>query len=204
MCIRDSYKPIIGTFYGADTDNFLIHCGPLWFLPCLFIVELIYFKLSNSRFRYLIVIIIFFIGYLYSIPKPWALPFSADIALIALGFYTLGNMLKEKISFVFKLNILVMLSLCAVSFAILYFGFPFNGRVDMGSDSYGNFLFFLINALLGIVLILSLSMVLDKWLGKSKIIIFFSINTLLILAFHIIVGSLITVSYTHLTLPTKA
>lgn len=43
----DLWKPLLQTFIAQGSGGFLVHNVPLWFLPCLFIVEMLYYMIDK-------------------------------------------------------------------------------------------------------------------------------------------------------------
>jgi fucose 4-O-acetylase-like acetyltransferase len=93
------YKPLIGIFYGIGQEPWLTFNDALWFLTCLFVVEIAFYLLVSKlkRLRYLPPVLLacsaagYFIGaYLYV-----ALPWGIDIAFTAIVFYGLGYLLHR-------------------------------------------------------------------------------------------------------------
>lgn len=183
--------PLLGIFYATDTDNYLIHCGSLWFLPCLFLVEIIYF-FSRSRVGYLFLLLIFILAaYFNNLNRHFLLPWSFDAALTGLVFYTIGNNSKTFLARISDLHISFKVLVTITFLILLVFLSTFNGRADMGSNSYHNFLLFILTALAGICASIIFSALLADLTGPRQVIVFFAKATLVILAFHSIAGSLI-------------
>lgn len=76
---------------------------PLWFVPCLLLVEMLYFPLAKLKKRFLIPIVITLVCCGWILESGWLdfdnklLPWSADSALFALGFYAIGNLSSDRI-----------------------------------------------------------------------------------------------------------
>lgn len=172
-------KPFIGIFYANGHDHWMQHNLPLWFLPCLFLVELIFFtidrKTNNIKQKMSIVTLFVLIGFLNSKTINIPLPLSANTAFIALSFFSFGYLAKDKIS---KINPPIYLSLILI--VIAYFISKTNQRVDMQSNQYNNIVLFYFSALLNIVGYIGIV----KKLPQISIFNFFGRNTIIILAFH--------------------
>ncbi|MGA3281567.1 MAG: acyltransferase family protein [Smithella sp.] len=82
---------IIGLLYGSGTDQWLIYNILLWFLPCLFVTELLAFVLTRiskkTSLLLLCIISLAIAGYVDSQYMPFRMPFGGDVALIAAVFY---------------------------------------------------------------------------------------------------------------------
>ena len=156
----DSYKmvtlPLFSIIYGtAAIDGFLPHCVPMWFIACLFTVELLFFiPLRNKALLSLLCLLLAFVDYKAGF---YILPWGLNIALTAIGFYWLGNSFRRmdvldwwnKTGIITRLAILLIL---IVSFGISVY---YNGRVDMGSRQYGNYILYLIGSVTGIFIFVS-------------------------------------------------
>lgn len=156
--------------------------GAIWFLPCLFILEIIFYfiiKVSKEKFIRvsIFVSISMVLGIIYSKYINIPLPFSMDIALNALFFYYLGYIVKVKN---IKLNkgenkfSIVVIIILLISFSEL------NVFVDMFAGIYGNRILFLMNAIIGIIFMFNIT----RFIKKSSLLEFIGRNTLIILAIH--------------------
>lgn len=154
----------------------------LWFLPCLFITEHIFFfiiKASRQTRNITISLVVLpVVGILFSIYVKKHIPWSANVAIIASTFYGLGYLsyrFKATVDhFVSnKMNGLVSSALFFISFVASLL----NGRVDMNSNFYGNPILFYISALAGVAIYIKLSTLIDKvkfinYIGRNSLIIF--------------------------------
>lgn len=181
--------PVIGMFYGTDTGNYLIHCGSLWFLPCLFLVEIMYYFVQQHLNKWLMVIIFGTLGYINFKIKHVMLPWSFDVALIAMVFYIMGNIWKDKRSGRIK-PLFSGLTALLTFFALLFLS-ALNGRSDMSSNTYNNYFLFILIALVGIGFLVSLSILIESVIGKINWVEFFARNTIILLAFHTITASIL-------------
>ena len=147
---------------------------PMWFVLCLFLVELMYYFISslNKTATVIICTVLTAAGWILESDlinfNSNLLPWSLDSALFAIGFYAIGNLLapliKDSIIRIkaSKYKILICIAPAAMCMAI---GIPlalFNGKVSLGSKILNNGLLFYITGILGTVFILSLSILLDK------------------------------------------
>jgi acyltransferase len=123
--------------------------GPLWFLPCLFLVEIECYIISffKKRVQGGIIVLLTVLGFFWG-PRFKYIPWSAAVSLVGLFFYWFGFLLKDKIV---QLN-------HSIKGIIIFFGIILsaifcylNGIVSMATDSYGNPLFFLLSAWGGIL-----------------------------------------------------
>lgn len=122
--------------------------GALWFLQCLFCVNILFFL--SGKFGEIIraiIISIFFLGaWCQSRYDVW-LPFALDSALSAIVLFYIGYLLKNV---TFKpTNTKTILFIAIITLSITYFTIKFNGDVNPRTCSYGlYYLLYYINSLL--------------------------------------------------------
>lgn len=124
--------------------------NPLWFVPCLFCVELMYFFIAKTKrwVNILLCTILVVAGWLmkskYLSMRSLRLLWNWDISFFVIGFYALGNLLSQK-----TLQLLARCEthrhrhllcigaalLCAVVLVPLA---RFNGKVSVGSGLFKN------------------------------------------------------------------
>lgn len=72
---------------------------PMWFVPCLFAVEIMYYLISKTKKIITTCTILTCVGWLlesgYLNFDNTLLPWSLDSALFALGFYAVGNLTSD-------------------------------------------------------------------------------------------------------------
>ncbi len=146
------WRPVIGTFYGIGVEGWLQHNAMLWFFPCLFVLHLI-FRLVQYCFRDKIKLIVIFalagIGLLLHYVLPIRLPWSIEIALIALPFYAIGYAISSH-GALFPRASLITALLASVLAAMQLVCIKLNGRVDMNFISLGNPILFYLGAISGV------------------------------------------------------
>lgn len=119
--------------------------GAVWFLPALFItVEISYFILKTmSPFFASVIMIMVSLAESF---RPQKFPFALDSALVGVGFFWIGWMLKRT-NLLFRLNTKLSVMLL-VADSILVF---INDNVNMRSCAYGNVILFWLNAVVSSV-----------------------------------------------------
>lgn len=168
----------------VDGPN-MLHDVPLWFLACLFLVEMIYyvaFRGKSSRSRWLLTAAFAVVGYLNSRFNPVTLPFSIGTALVALVFYSLG---QESHNAGLKFdNAWIAVGCFAVTVVVAYL----NGRINMHRNFYNNYLLFLLGGVCGTVMIMTSCVLIEPHLHRQcrRVIRFISDNTLYICGFHLL------------------
>lgn len=174
------YIPIINALLGNGEK--MVHDIPIWFLICLFVVENLYyiiFKKMKRRWIGCIGLVIFaYVNYTFS---SLYLPFSTNTAIVAIIFYAFGNICNKTSIFKRPKLYFLVISLLLVSIATYE-----NGRIDMYINYYGNYFWFLLGGISGIVLVSSICNYLAIWLKDRNIIKYISRNTLIICGFHLL------------------
>lgn len=179
------YDPVINAFLGNGKQ--MIHDIPIWFLVCLFMIENLYyiiFKNVKRQWIGLIGLIIFaYLNYTFS---PLHLPFSMNTAIVGIIFYALGNICNK--ADIFKEAKLYSL---IISLLIVVFVSYENGQIAMHINYYGNYFWFLLGGISGIVLIFNICSYFISWFGYRDFISYLSRNTLIICGFHLLMFSFI-------------
>ncbi|MBR1424886.1 acyltransferase family protein [bacterium] len=124
-------------------------CGALWFLTCLFFVNLLFFLIVKAAGKFkqigitLLITILVVILYFFKVK----LLLSIDSAIYMLPVFYAGYLFKDFIQRFQNLN----KSLQTVIGLALLFAFSFilfkNGYVNVRTNNYGNIIFFYINAI---------------------------------------------------------
>lgn len=194
----DSYwMPLLQTMIAQGSGAYIVHNSALWFVPCLFLTEILYFFISRLGDMWALAACFvcaafsFELGAVYGNTYWFMLPWNADAALIALPFYCVGNMIGSKLGHHRIIESADQhLGWYALGFvgltAVLYWSAVAFGECSMGSSSYqcpsG---IFLARAFLGSAWLLCLSLLLSmlkvnnrvvatfkdllKWAGKSSL-----------------------------------
>jgi fucose 4-O-acetylase-like acetyltransferase len=170
----DPMKPLFGIFYGIGSGDWRVPMNiALWFLPCLFVVEIAFYFAKNWYFLLVFAVLGFVVTLL-----PFRLPWSSDVALSAIVFYGIRHFIRIYSAKGLQ-NMFLMDSHKALPllFSIhLLFCF-LNSPVDMNNLVYGNTFFFYISACSGILFYLGLSKLFIKtnrviiWIGSNTIIL---------------------------------
>lgn len=183
--LRNQTQNIFGTGFNillmrGGNDAYVYNIA-LWFLPCLFFIEVIYYLIRNLIRRekicdiFLIVCSILTTYAFTFLKTEHRLIFSLDTVLITIGFYALGNLFKitkilsKKIDKKFIIGI-------AVNLFFLVIVSKYYGRYDLNNLIINNVLGLWLCACLGIMLIYMVSKLFNnnlwiEWLGKNSIII---------------------------------
>lgn len=176
-----SIKTVIKDIY--LTNPSAANVSSVWFLVCLFWVEIIFnfIQKYNKNIQYIIIGVCLIFGFIYSnmtnimnfLPEG-RLPFNMDTSLIALTFFAMGVWLKKIITD--KKLFLVSCVLFVISFAL-------NGRVNLHGLTFNNLLLYLIESISGTVILIFICFMLSTkikqktmtapldWIGKHSLII---------------------------------
>lgn len=146
--VSSYFMPLLQTVIAQGSGAYMVHNSALWFVPCLFVTELMFFFIAKAG-KYLPIVICAIIATVGVFLAHWlgqrylfCLPWNLDAAFYALLFYGAGNLLKEKIS-LDELNRKIVASprlwwlIWAILTAALLWLAMFFGECSMGSSSYG-------------------------------------------------------------------
>ena len=172
------------------------YVGAVWFLLCLFVVEVCYFilkkKIINEKIFTVIISVLLFIGIIIVEFANFRLPFWIDIALFGIFFYHIGNLLKRwKEKNILRIEQKIILLIICVIFSIITIVLNYSncynekllGRVDLLYLNVGNYLYFIIASILGIFT----WHIIAEIINENKILEICGRNTLLIMGIHIII-----------------
>jgi fucose 4-O-acetylase-like acetyltransferase len=178
------YEPILAYLYGTRSSGMEPNMV-LWFLPCLFVTEMLFLFISKSlRRRDLIclALVLFSVNGYWGLYRGFRMPWSIDAAFNAIVFYGIGYLIKENLSEI-KIWMKGILRRKIV-FAILIFSLGFlistkNGYTTI-DHHLNNYLYYYLGALCGIGALVLFSKSI-KWPG---FVISWGRNALIILGLH--------------------
>ena len=139
--------PLLQTFIAQGSGEFFVHNSALWFIPCLFLTEILYFFISKLKRIWCLLVCFLFaassfvFGHIWGADYWFLLPWNADAALIALPFYCVGNLLikdighKRIIGNVLNNKIAYFITWLFAT-ALLFWRSMAFGECSMGSSSY--------------------------------------------------------------------
>lgn len=164
----------------------MVHDVPLWFLAALFMVENLYYLLyRNARYRVVVTLLLLLLAVLNNTYNTVRLPFCIDISLVALLFYRLGNVMREKGNILFKWYLFVLSAVVTVAVFML------NGKVAMHANYYNNIFLFIAGGVAGCYSMAYICKQLQLLCGDRALVQTIARNTLPICAFHLIVFAVI-------------
>ena len=196
-------------FLARGSVDYIQHNPALWFIPCLFVAEVIYYLLCRCKkgVKLAGVIVLGAFGYICTLgfmPQLFReLPWQAEAAFSALPFIYVGELVKDKLTLDglkdMVLNKKLFSWICVVvCFVAVVFLTKLNalflppeakGHVSMGSNYLGNIVVFYVNALLGAFATIFLSALIADLikeridLGKSWLV-WLGVNSYAVMAIH--------------------
>lgn len=196
--VNSYWAPLLQTFIAQGSEGYLVHNVPLWFVPCLFVIELVYYWIAKLPDVWNVVVCLLLAAAGYVLVNYCnffdftTLPWSIEVAMMALIFYSIGNLFVKHIGHeTFKTLVLkrplISIGFVIALFFIVYWGGALNGKVSMGHAHINNpFLFYPIGCL-GTFAMLSLTMLLSSWVRETIIgnsIKWFGQNSFIAMAIH--------------------
>lgn len=191
--IKNCWYYLLQTVLAQGSDGYLKHNVALWFVPCLFVVNVLYFLISKHSDIYIIIICLLYMiaGVMMSSQyfNFTFLPWSIDSALVAMPFFAFGNLIvkwsshEQIINWVDNNSVRVGMA-TIILIVIFLIGLQKNDYVSMGHNYLGKqaWLFY-VNAFFGSFSIIMLSLLLAsllkcgwlvpftyyvRWLGKNS------------------------------------
>lgn len=173
------WDPLFQTVIAKGSGAFMVHNSALWFVPCLFATEIMYFAISefNSVVKSAISVscaaLSFVLGHYFADDWWYLLPWNFDAALIAILFYCIGNIFSAKCSSpniieYSKTHVKILMCILAGLSIILYWSAMEFGECSMGASSYQcNGVIFIVRALIGCAACLILSVLLSFISAKN-------------------------------------
>jgi acyltransferase len=187
----DPINSLLGIIYSSRNGDLLSFNGALWFLTCLFVVQLIFYFVFRVSYRKssvfllpLLLLSLSILGYItttyletYSSKLPWGI----DLALTATVFYGAGYLLQSYVltDLFAKWRWIVM----SISFACYIFFTFINAQVEFFVGIYGNYLYFYVAAFSGILFWAHLAYLIKP----NRLFSAIGQNTLVIFSTHLLV-----------------
>ena len=188
-----------GTVEGESVGKYLYHilvynhegvpiCGAIWFLTALFFVEMIYFLVDrmcdNKIIIAMIVIGMSGMGILLA-NVGIRLPLSFDVAMVALGFYYIGTLLRRLYNYYCGVAYNKALLYGLIGLVLCYFPIMYNDNVNMRLASHGNIVLFYFNGVcMSVVLFLMARYVANKDTWMTRELAFVGENSIIYLGFN--------------------
>lgn len=207
--VESYWMPLLQTLLAQGSGHFLVHNVPLWFVPCLFVIEMIYYwldklpdwaKVASSIALAIVGSLMIHVWKGVFILLPW----SIESALASVIFYCVGNLLVKQYSLKgIETRVIdrkwLSIAVIAVLTTTLVFTAHYNGHVSLGSDLFGKTpLLFYFNAFIGIVTIGLFSILICSIRNENKLVkrimdfhLWFGRNSFYIMATHVPVKGVI-------------
>ncbi len=186
----DIYKIVVGFIYGNSEG---LTNKVLWFFTTLFSTSILYYFLSK-KFRngyiFIISLVLSFIVVNFYKNINFRPPWNIDLSAIAMIFYTAGKYFSCKKYSIDSSVLNKILKIVLFVFLVigLFFISGLNGRVDMAFMTFKNQVLFIINAFIGI----SILLLLGSSFPSNKVSLYLSKNTIIIFPLHPIIFSIFT------------
>lgn len=173
---------LMGLVYGTYDLRYMMFNGALWFIPCLFSIEILYWFISkciNRVCRFGVLIICYAVG-LYLINRvPW-LPWGVCAAFIGVVFYGLGDFFKPLLIGKTAISLGKYIYIYVIALFLLQLAlFPCTGA-DLASLYIGNKWLYVPIATIGILLYWLIATIIKN----NKLLEYLGINSLVIFAFQ--------------------
>lgn len=174
-------KNLVGIFYAQGQLEYMRWGVEMWFLPCLFLTSILFFLIEGREIKQqaLLVILLALVGFALPVWLPFRLPWSIDVACIAIGFFWLGNVLKG-----YLINFEVGLRGASMMLLLLATNIVFHTvqgeRIDMYQALYGNPFLFYVSAFAGTLFFT----LLGKVVPANYLLLFLGINSLIFYMLH--------------------
>lgn len=171
-------KGFIGIFYASCNHDFMDWGMMLWFIPTLFITEIVYdFIIRRCRKPIYIILGLTIIGFTYNHFYAVQLPWGVNISLVMLFFYYIGNISMTQLSKIKNKQRIISLPLL---FLIYYFSSKFNGEIFSEQGVYQNPVLYIMSGLSGTLFILLLCQSF-----RCKMLELIGMNSLFIMILHL-------------------
>ena len=214
----DYWSPLLQTILAQGSGGYLVHNVPLWFVPCLFIIEMLYYWIDHLQKQSYILIVLILCACVgaWMIEGPYSrifhlLPWSTEGAFIGVLFYGVANLLVKNISLkeietkVVNHRVITIFTIVVVSVVVVFTAY-FNGHISIGSDRLGkSSLLFFLNAWLGITTIMLFSIIVSSI--RTNCIIFnkimkycywFGRNSFYIMSTHVPIKGILIILFANL------
>jgi acyltransferase len=193
ISVYEVLKPMLAVLISSNDLLPMYPNAPMWFLPCLFLVELEFFLIHRTLEKgrsalsswFLILSICGALGYLLyrmRIPLPWGISTSFTVLFL----YSAGYFLKDMIDhWNYSVNSTHKVMLAILLIAIAGGGDFMNGFVNLSSNRMSNPILFYITGLSATMGYIFAS----QLIPTNRLMLTIGSNTLVVLAFHIPAGT---------------
>lgn len=167
---------ILGLFYG-NIGDYMIFNGALWFLPCLFLVQIIFASVNHIKFKVKsFLLIILFTASIFLIKYDITyLPFGLTSALFFISYYSIGFFSKKLFLILEEKSKLVLFFVTVIFLLLQILWLKIESKpLPFLTIHYGKDLIF---GILSILFVFSVSNLIKnnaglQYLGKNSLVIF--------------------------------
>lgn len=157
-------------------ESILMYCkaGATWFLPCLFVAEVVFIimikYINNKNINIMLSVLIFVIPFILKIDNHYLIVilrcFTA-LGYISIGYFGYNLIINKEIDFKF----IILLFLCNMSISY------FNGFIDLWNLNFKNPILYFLGSISGVLFIIYSF----RKITESKILKYFGQNTIIIM-----------------------
>lgn len=157
----------------------------LWFIACLFVTEIMYciiLKVAKEKSIVPLLLICSIVGYIYIHIIGHIVPWAVEVALISVGFFGCGHLLKEHKKYIDRLCRLKFLGIFTVTnIGVTYINHQLGTSVDLYANKIGIYPLFYLGAFSGILM----SITIFKSVNKLMLLTYLGRNSFVFYAFHV-------------------
>ena len=176
---RGGDTTLLQEFYFMFSGCVSIAAGALWFLPCLFWVEVLYWFMHHERRKYqglVCAIIMAVIGTTFIYYQFYLQVFGLLQSFVVIPFFAIGYLLKSKMDALFQSCLMVKLSVVCIAVLVQYLLLA-DSKFNIGSFEIESHCTYIPIALAGITFYLMFSFIIKRaflleWLGRNSLFIF--------------------------------
>jgi fucose 4-O-acetylase-like acetyltransferase len=170
--------------YGSVVDQRIRFNAPLWFLPCFFISQVVYYFVSLLT-DYKIYIVVFLAAVAASYVVNFPIPWGGNTALTGLVFTFFGHSTKKIFNNAHITSTKTAIFIC--SFFVLLSTSHFNELVNLSINYIGNPFLFYTASVSGIIVLIYLA----QFIKRNYFLSLIGANSLIILSIHNITNQIV-------------
>lgn len=193
---QDMTEALKGILIVINTDTYVGFYGRLWFLPCMFVSDLLFWfvkQLCSKKYLGLCAGMMLLLSWISCRMLPERLPFTVDTAFMATAFLILGYVMGEQIQWLLmkKHRIADGMLFCAAVGLMAFFLSGSDTYCHMYTNQYGNYLGTVMAAIGGIIGFLIAVKWIYTWNCKTAIgkdlVMWYSANSLATFPVHLMI-----------------
>lgn len=146
--VESFWLPLLQIIIAKGSGEFIVYNSALWFIPCLFAVEIIYYLFSRAKNQWITLALCFVmatVGYIlahiFGAKYLFLLPWNLDAAFYALPFYGIANTImhytshSQLMDYCKKNRYKVLIAVGVLTAILINMALSY-GECSMGSSSY--------------------------------------------------------------------